>query len=198
MNKNNQIIRDDYILIDHSLPYTTEIITRKMITWLPKTVENYIVLCIGTDRSTGDALGPLIGTYLEQRQLKKLSIYGTLHDPVHATNIESYIKYIYKIYKNPFVIAIDACLGQSSSVGCIICGKDAIKPGAALNKSLPKVGDVYLTGVVNISGFMEYIILQNTRLSVVLDIAKQITNIIQAIDTYLTYHQYVSHKEMNL
>ena len=37
-----------------------------------------IILCIGTDRSTGDALGPLIGTHLSRLNLPQLKVYGTL------------------------------------------------------------------------------------------------------------------------
>ena len=38
------------------------------------------------------------------------------------------------------------------------------KPGAGVNKDLPPVGDLYITGVVNVGGFMDYLVLQNTRL----------------------------------
>jgi len=36
-----------------------------------------------------------------------------------------------------------------------------------VNKNLPTVGDAHITGIVNISGFMEYMILQNTRLNII-------------------------------
>lgn len=40
--------------------------------------------------------------------------------------------------------------------------------GAGVNKQLPPVGDIHLTGIVNVGGFMEYFVLQNTRLSLVM------------------------------
>nr|WP_054754135.1 DUF1256 domain-containing protein [Piscibacillus salipiscarius] len=43
-----------------------------------------IILCIGTDRSTGDSLGPFIGHYLSLKPLSKLHVYGTIDQPVHA------------------------------------------------------------------------------------------------------------------
>lgn len=46
-----------------------------------------LVLCIGTDRSTGDSLGPLIGYQLRQRGLKHIHVVGTLNKPVHAMNL---------------------------------------------------------------------------------------------------------------
>ena len=46
-----------------------------------------------------------------------------------------------------------------------------MKPGAGVNKDLPPVGDIHLTGIVNVGGFMEYFVLQNTRLSIVFHMA---------------------------
>ncbi|EJY56783.1 sporulation protein YyaC [Alicyclobacillus hesperidum URH17-3-68] len=33
---------------------------------------------------------------------------------------------------------------------------------------MPEFGDVTITGIVNVSGFMEYFVLQNTRLGIVM------------------------------
>jgi len=41
-------------------------------------------------------------------------------------------------------------------------------PGTGVNKTLPPVGDLQVLGVVNVGGFMEYFVLQNTRLSAVM------------------------------
>jgi len=71
-------------------------------------------------------------------------------------------------YKNPFIIAIDASLGRSENVGTIKIAPGALKPGAGVNKNLPPVGDFHVTGVVNVAGFMEYLVLQNTRLFTVM------------------------------
>ncbi|MNR60409.1 hypothetical protein D3C85_1818810 [compost metagenome] len=37
-----------------------------------------------------------------------------------------------------------------------------------MNKDLPPVGDIHMTGIVNVGGFMEYFVLQNTRLQLVI------------------------------
>lgn len=159
----------------------------KIISWLPEFPKEYVVVCIGTDRSTGDSLGPLTGSFLQDHRPQHLSVYGTIHDPVHATNLENYIHLIKSQHRNPYIIAVDACLGKSTSVGNIILGKGALKPGAALNKKLPQIGNIHLTGVVNISGFMEFSILQNTRLSIVIDMAKQLANLLIKIDSQLQH-----------
>ena len=46
-----------------------------------------IIVCIGTDRATGDCLGPLVGQYL-QNHSSFCSIYGSLSRPVHAKNLK--------------------------------------------------------------------------------------------------------------
>lgn len=131
-----------------------------------------VIVCIGTDRSTGDALGPLIGSKLSSRlDEEKAAVYGTLENPVHAVNLQETIDEIKQNYQDPFVIAVDACLGQLSSVGLVTLGNGPLRPGAGVNKVLPEVGNIHLTGIVNVGGFMEYFVLQNTRLSVVMRMA---------------------------
>lgn len=138
-----------------------------------KTKKELIFVCIGTDRSTGDALGPLTGTKLKKLCVPSI-VYGTLDEPVHATNIIEHIALINKIYKDPYIIAIDACLGQMDNVGYLSFGKGSVKPGAAVKKDLPPIGDAYITGIVNVSGFMEHLVLQSTRLNLVMKMADTI------------------------
>ena len=40
-----------------------------------------------------------------------------------------------------------------------------------MNKKLPAVGDLHIHGIVNLNGFMEFFVLQNTRLSLVMKMA---------------------------
>lgn len=56
-----------------------------------KNKRGVVFLCIGTDRSTGDSLGPLIGYKLRQMRLPKTTVFGTLERPVHAMNLERYL-----------------------------------------------------------------------------------------------------------
>src|SRR5699024_8775575 len=134
-----------------------------------------IVLCIGTDRSTGDALGPMAGTFLEKLYPKNFHLYGTLHKPVHALNLENYIQEIHDKFHKPFIIAVDASLGRLDSIGHITSSSGPLLPGAAFQKKLPAVGDAHMTGIVNVSGMMEYNILQGTKLSLVYDMAWTLT-----------------------
>lgn len=139
--------------------------------------EHPIILCIGTDRSTGDSLGPLTGWRLAPL-LKGLGaqLYGTVDEPVHAVNLEEIMKEIKpKAFRQP-VIAVDACLGQVSSPGTILVENSPLRPGIGVRKNLPSVGDISISGIVNVGGFMEFQVLQNTRLSLVMRMAQLIAN----------------------
>ena len=75
-------------------------------------------MCIGTDRSTGDALGPLVGERLH-KVCRHAQILGNLEEPVHAANLVKVLADVQSTHKNPFIIAIDASLGLSENVGTI-------------------------------------------------------------------------------
>lgn len=134
-----------------------------------------IFLCIGTDRSTGDSLGPLVGDKLNFLVRNQVFLYGNLESPIHAKNICSTIDKIKKIYNNPYIVAIDACLGNVENVGNIIVESKPILPGAAVHKNLPPIGDLSITGIVNVSGALEFMVLQNTRLFTVMHLAEIIS-----------------------
>jgi putative sporulation protein YyaC len=126
-----------------------------------------VIVCVGTDRSTGDAFGPIVGSKLSG--LRDVRVYGSLEEPVHAVNLAATLETIRNAnLKDPFILAVDACLGKFDHVGQIIVEEGPLRPGAGVKKSLPEFGDFTITGVVNVSGFMEYFVLQNTRLNVVM------------------------------
>ncbi|TZE80843.1 spore protease YyaC [Calorimonas adulescens] len=168
-------------IIDYKDRYAKLILKNALSRYISdKNLNDLVFLCIGTDRSTGDSLGPLIGYELTlfPHICKECRIYGTLENPVHAQNIKEITSMIFKTMDNPFVIAIDASLGSVSNVGKIIIDEGPLKPGAGVNKNLDPVGDLRITGVVNVSGFMEFSVLQNTRLSMVMNMAKVISSAI--------------------
>ncbi|MDP2859886.1 MAG: spore protease YyaC [Bacillota bacterium] len=150
--------------------------------------ERIVVVCIGTDRSTGDALGPLVGSLLTEQlacgldgpPLEGVDIRGTLEDPVHAMNLRDACGDLAAAQRTHLVVGVDACLGQAEQVGTISLGLGPVRPGAGVNKALPPVGSLHITGTVNTGGFMEYLVLQNTRLSLVMRMAKVIAQGIAA------------------
>ena len=129
-----------------------------------------VFVCVGTDRATGDSLGPLVGTRLRSFS-RSINIYGTLQEPTHATNMLQVLDDLQQKYKNPLIIAVDACLGSYERVGYINIKKGSLTAGTALKKTLPEVGDFHVSGVVNVGGFLEHMVLQNTRLYLVYQMA---------------------------
>ncbi len=134
-----------------------------------------VFLCIGSDRATGDCLGPIIG-YKLSKYIKQPNfyIYGTLEHPVHAKNLKDTVTMIEQKHDNALIIAIDASLGKSDHIGYITLGEGPLKPGAGVDKDLPEVGDLFITGIVNFSGMLDHMLLQTTRLNVVMAMADQI------------------------
>jgi len=164
-----RILHDDFQAVEN--------LSMELIKFLPRARNRPIVfVCIGTDRSTGDSLGPLVGSFLEEKDIPAFHVYGTLDEPIHAVNLSERLQEIALKHHDPYIIGIDACLGRMKNVGVIQVGDGPVKPGAGVNKELPAVGDIHITGIVNVSGFMEFFVLQNTRLNLVMKMAKTIAN----------------------
>jgi putative sporulation protein YyaC len=167
--------KDDITRIFYEDKNAVDQIASKLTSLIPiLTSRPIIFVCIGTDRSTGDSLGPLVGSKLKEKNLSNFHVYGTLENPIHAMNLNEQLNHILNTHQNPFIIGVDACLGRLKSVGSITIGDGPVKPGAGVNKELPPVGNIHLTGIVNVSGFMEFFVLQNTRLYLVMNMAEKI------------------------
>jgi len=146
-----------------------------------------VVMCIGTDRSTGDSLGPLVGDMLSKWKLPGVHVLGTLDEPVHAKNLEEVLIRTAQEFPCAYIVAIDASLGILEHVGSISVGRGPIRPGAGLKKDLPPVGDMHITGIVNTGGFMDFLVLQSTRLSLVMRMADVIARGVQmAVNEFIT------------
>ncbi len=134
-----------------------------------------VLVCIGSDRATGDCLGPITGHKLNrfrgERHKNSFHIYGTLEHPIHAKNLEATIQTIQLYHPNALIIAIDASLGIVEHVGYITLGEGSLCPGVGVDKTLPKIGDIFITGIVNLSGFGSQMLLQTTHLNLVMQLA---------------------------
>lgn len=133
--------------------------------------DGVMFLCIGTDRSTGDSLGPLIGHKLRGRRLAGAAVIGTLDKPVHAMNLDLYARYIKLHYPDYVVVAIDASVGSPDHVGYATLGRGALQPGLGVSKNLEAVGDISITGIVGGAGSRDPVMLQSVRLSIVMKMA---------------------------
>ena len=121
-----------------------------------------VILCIGTDRVTGDSLGPLAGSFLEAYgAYHPLTVYGTLDAPVHALNLSRVMRRIKNKHPRSPILAVDASLGARRHVGYITLGKGSLSPGAGVQKSLDPVGDLFITGIINTASWGGQLTLQN-------------------------------------
>ncbi|MEF9939257.1 MAG: spore protease YyaC [Clostridium sp.] len=147
-----------------------------------KSKNGVVFLCIGTDRSTGDSLGPLIGYKLGQMCMSGATVFGTLERPVHAMNLDDYITVLKKWYKDDLIIAVDASVGSKEHVGYVTLGKGALKPGLGVSKELHPVGDIFITGIVGNCGNYDPLMLQSVRLSIVMQMADGISKSIGLVE----------------
>lgn len=142
---------------------------------VPHPWEDLVLLCIGSDRITGDSLGPVCGQQFSHMLGVKGFVYGTLSHPVHALNLAETLEMILAHHPLSLLIAIDASLGSEHHLGYISAGTGPLIPGAGVRKQLPAVGDLFITGIVNQAGVFDRFLLQTTRLSTVMTLASAIT-----------------------
>lgn len=127
-------------------------------------------VCIGTDRSTGDSLGPLVGTFLKEAGYT--AVIGSLDRPCDSSNLELRVR---EVPDGRIVIAIDACLGLPISIGKYQVANMPLEPGRSMGKLLPPVGDYSIAAIVNEDGPKKYWNLQHTSLYRVMQMAREIT-----------------------
>ena len=83
----------------------------KCILQYPGRWSELVFLCIGSDRVTGDCLGPYIGHQLLEHlntDTHGVYVYGTLKSPVHALNLSRISRQIKILHPEGLVIAVDA------------------------------------------------------------------------------------------
>lgn len=138
---------------------------------IEKEYDEIAVVCIGTDRSTGDSYGPLTGQMLSKLRLLEFKLFGTLDKPVHALTLVEAINEI--DLDKTLVIAVDAGMGNVDMIGDIGVSYEPVKPGSGLGKNLPEIGDISITGIVAMGGLSPFVMLQNAPLGLVYDMAEK-------------------------
>ena len=110
------------------------VLFKKCILSYPHHWTDLVFLCIGTDRVTGDCLGPYVGHRLSSFCFPGIYVYGTLVQPVHALNLCDTRKEILSRHPDSLIIAVDASLGQKKHLGYVTIANGALYPGAAVHK----------------------------------------------------------------
>ncbi|WP_240546626.1 spore protease YyaC [Paenibacillus artemisiicola] len=132
-------------------------------------------LCIGTDRSTGDAFGPLVGTLLAEAGWAH--VVGTLEHPCDA---DMYDAMRAAIPEGMLTIAIDACLGIKEEEPGYVVGEGPLFPGHAVGKRLAPAGHYSIAGIVGPKSPKPYWTIQHASLREVLELARALADAVQA------------------
>jgi putative sporulation protein YyaC len=136
-----------------------------------------VILCVGSDLSIGDCLGPIAGTMIKNKLFGlNVYVYGTLAKPITAHEVGYMNEFIRATHPNSKVVAIDAAVGSSGDIGLIKIAGRGLKPGSGANKKLGKVGDVSLMGVVAEKSLFNYSLFSATRLNMVFRMAEIISD----------------------
>ena len=132
-----------------------------------------IILCIGSERATGDALAPLVGTLLRTKHNVPTYVYGTLETSVNAKNVEEYYQFIKAHHPGKKILAIDACVGAEEDIGFVKLTNTGLAPRSAIEKTNLSFGDYSLLAIVD-KQFSDPLSIFTTRLSVVFELSKKI------------------------
>lgn len=131
-----------------------------------------VIVCVGSDLSVGDSLGPITGTKLKERLCgANVYVYGTLAKPVTAKEVKYLTAFIRNTHPQSPVIAVDAAVGVAGDVGLIKLANRPLSPGSGANKRLNKVGEVSLLGIVAEKSIFNYSLFSATRLNLVYKMA---------------------------
>ncbi|WP_248278446.1 spore protease YyaC [Bacillus sp. DNRA2] len=114
---------------------------------IPEGTEHIYVAGIGSNRISGDSLGPFVGTLLDDLFPNHLTVFGNLKLPLDCISIESEISKL-SLPGHSFVVAIDSVLGNDNTINSIVVQNGHIKPGKGLGSDLPPIGDCSVMGVV--------------------------------------------------
>ncbi len=136
-----------------------------------------IILCIGSERATGDALAPLIGTMLRNKYNIKTYVYGTLESSVNAKNIEEVYSFITLKHPAQKILAIDACVGLEQDIGFVKFTNTGLFARSAIKKVNKNYGDYSILGIVD-KAYKDPLNVFSTRLSTVFNLGNKIANAI--------------------
>lgn len=149
-----------------------------------------VIICVGTDASIGDALGPIVGTILLEKQLPCI-VYGSLDKPVTAKEIATIKEFVENVHKRSYVLVVDAAVGKFEDVGTIKVFDKPIKPGLGANKKLPELGDASIIGIIGEKAMGGEGVLFKSRIGTIYRyasvIASGISRFIDNIDKELKY-----------
>lgn len=98
------------------------------------------IFCVGTPTIVGDLYGPVVGANLQRLVKGNVRVIGSVVKPVTTS---TYLSMLDNLRDDAFVIAVDVLVADSTEyVGKFVIRNAPLSPGAALDRTLPSVGDL--------------------------------------------------------
>ena len=112
-----------------------------------------IFLCVGSNKIIGDSVGPLVGQMLnntlkEEKNEKKIKVYGNMKDTLNYKNASKVLEEILNQYEKPFMITIDSALGNEKMIERIVVNAGTIQIGNSLGPGIRYDSHINIKGVV--------------------------------------------------
>ena len=136
---------------------------------------NCVIVCVGTDKISGDSLGPMVGSMLRAAGVP-CPVYGVEGATVNGVNLDRYREFLASRYAGVPVIAVDAALGEADEVGQIRYRKGGVCAGGALGRRTEGLGQLAVLGVVGRRGEDALSALLEAPLAVVERLAERIAH----------------------
>lgn len=133
-----------------------------------------VIVCVGSDLSIGDSVGPVCGSMLIKRKISQLFVYGTLQNTITAKEVEYMHAFLKDTHPDRPIVAVDAAVGDAGDIGLIKLKDGGLQPGLGANKKLRRLGDVGILAIVAEKSLFNYSLLNLTRLKLVWHMAERI------------------------
>lgn len=137
-----------------------------------------VIFCIGSDRISGDRLGPEVGSLLRYKYNVPCYVYGVEGTPVNGVNLPEYRRMAAQNHPCAFTLAVDAAVGERSDLGKIKFRRGGVKAGGALGEGHAPLGDVSVMGVVAVKSDSVMTSLLEAPFALVESLAEKIARII--------------------
>lgn len=144
---------------------------------------NILFLCIGSEKISGDSLGPMVGTLLKEKHKVPYPVIGTEEHPVNGVNIGRYKEHIKKYFPTHKIVAIDAALGEKTDLFQVRFREGGVKAGGAIGANNTLIGDIGVLGVVGEKGGNAMQTLLDASFPSVLNLAEKIADML--IDVFV-------------